>query len=112
MQPRERQLSCCGHQGEGQQLASNQVQYSLAYRVPESNGVLEATRESGATLIAYSPLCQGLLTGRIATAVILQCLTAVLASLRLTAKRISWLRCRQVYCRQLAWWPQVSCHKR
>lgn len=50
-------------QGEGQQLASNQVQYSLLYRVPETNGVIEAMRESGATLIAYSPLCQGLLTG-------------------------------------------------
>lgn len=50
-------------QGEGQQLASNQVQYSLLYRVPETNGVKDALQESGSTLIAYSPLCQGLLTG-------------------------------------------------
>jgi len=45
-------------------LASNQVQYSLLYRAPEKNGVLEACREAGVTLVAYSPLCQGLLTGK------------------------------------------------
>lgn len=45
------------------QLASNQVQYSLLYRAPEQNGVLKACQELGVTLIAYSPLCQGLLTG-------------------------------------------------
>lgn len=45
-------------------LASNQVQYSLIYRAPETNGVLEACREHGTTLVAYSPLCQGLLTGK------------------------------------------------
>ncbi len=44
-------------------LASNQVQYSLLYRVPEVNGVADAVREAGATLVAYSPLAQGLLTG-------------------------------------------------
>lgn len=44
-------------------LASNQVQYSLAYRAPERNGVLAACRELGVTLIAYSPMAQGLLTG-------------------------------------------------
>lgn len=44
-------------------LASNQVQYSLLYRAPEQNGVLEACNELGVTLVAYSPLCQGLLTG-------------------------------------------------
>ena len=44
-------------------LASNQVQYSLTYRAPERNGVLAACRELGVTLIAYSPMAQGLLTG-------------------------------------------------
>ncbi|GLC36902.1 hypothetical protein PLESTB_000180300 [Pleodorina starrii] len=48
----------------GVPLASNQVQYSLLYRAPETNGVLEACREAGVTLVAYSPLCQGLLTGK------------------------------------------------
>lgn len=45
-------------------LSSNQVQYSLLYRAPETNGVLEACRERGVTLVAYSPLTQGLLSGR------------------------------------------------
>lgn len=44
-------------------LASNQVQFSLTYRAPERNGVLAACRELGVTLVAYSPLGQGLLTG-------------------------------------------------
>jgi aryl-alcohol dehydrogenase-like predicted oxidoreductase len=45
-------------------LASNQVQYSLLYREPEVDGVLEACRELGVTLIAYSPLAMGALTGK------------------------------------------------
>ena len=45
-------------------LASNQIQYSLLYRKPETNGVLQACRENGVTPVAYSPLCQGLLTGK------------------------------------------------
>ncbi len=45
-------------------LASNQVAYSLLDRGPESNGVLDACRELGITLIAYSPLAEGLLTGK------------------------------------------------
>jgi aryl-alcohol dehydrogenase-like predicted oxidoreductase len=45
-------------------LASNQVEYSLLHRQPETNGVLEACRELGITLIAYSPLAMGALTGK------------------------------------------------
>ncbi|KAG2427969.1 hypothetical protein HXX76_011956 [Chlamydomonas incerta] len=48
----------------GVPLASNQVQYSLLYRAPETSGVLEACREAGVMPVAYSPLCQGLLTGK------------------------------------------------
>ncbi len=105
--------------GRGTVLSSNQVQYSLLYRKPETNGgervggwaggrawmssgvagecpatgcpvlpqtqctdaeisesppvhfnpVMEACKENGVTLVAYSPLCQGLLTGAAA----LQC---------------------------------------
>jgi aryl-alcohol dehydrogenase-like predicted oxidoreductase len=51
-------------QDNGVPLASNQIQYSLLYRQPERNGVADAIKDAGATLIAYSPLCQGLLTGR------------------------------------------------
>jgi aryl-alcohol dehydrogenase-like predicted oxidoreductase len=45
-------------------LASNQVHYSLLHRNPESNGVLDVCRELNVALIAYSPLEQGLLTGK------------------------------------------------
>jgi aryl-alcohol dehydrogenase-like predicted oxidoreductase len=45
-------------------LASNQVEYSLLKRQPEANGVLEACRELGITLIAYSPMAGGMLTGK------------------------------------------------
>jgi aryl-alcohol dehydrogenase-like predicted oxidoreductase len=45
-------------------LASNQVVYSLLKRRIESNGVLAAARELGVTIIAYSPLAQGILTGK------------------------------------------------
>jgi aryl-alcohol dehydrogenase-like predicted oxidoreductase len=50
----------------GVKLASNQVQYSLLHRKPETNGVLDACRDLGVTLIAYSPIAQGLLTGKYA----------------------------------------------
>lgn len=45
-------------------LASNQVNYSLIYRAPEENGVKAACDELGVTLIAYSPIAQGALTGK------------------------------------------------
>ena len=45
-------------------LVSNQVRISLLDRSIESNGVLEAATELGITLIGYSPLAQGLLSGR------------------------------------------------
>ncbi len=48
----------------GLPLASNQVEYSLLHRQPETNGVLEACRELGITLIAYQPLASGALTGK------------------------------------------------
>ena len=45
-------------------LASNQVEYSLLHRAPEVNGILDACRELGITLIAYQPLAMGVLTGK------------------------------------------------
>ena len=45
-------------------LASNQVQYSLLHRQPEVNGILDACRELGVTLIAYQPLASGALSGK------------------------------------------------
>lgn len=46
------------------ELVSNQLEYSLFQRAPETNGVLDACRDLGVTLIAYSPIAQGLLTGK------------------------------------------------
>jgi len=48
----------------GLPLASNQVSYSLVHRRVESNGVLASARELGVTIIAYSPLAQGVLSGK------------------------------------------------
>lgn len=52
----------------GVPLASNQVEYSLLHRQPEVNGVLDACRELGVTLIAYTPLAMGALTGKYSAA--------------------------------------------
>ncbi len=49
---------------EGQVLASNQVRYSLVDRSIEADGTLAVAKELGITIIAYSPLAQGLLSGR------------------------------------------------
>lgn len=48
----------------GIKLASNQVFYSLLHRAPEFNGLLHACRDMNVTLIAYSPLEKGILTGK------------------------------------------------
>ena len=48
----------------GVPLASLQVEYSLLHRSPETDGVLDACRELGVTLIAYMPLAMGALSGR------------------------------------------------
>ncbi|EAZ91584.1 aldo/keto reductase [Crocosphaera chwakensis] len=45
-------------------LAVNQVRYSLLTRTIEENGILAKARELGITILAYSPLDQGLLTGK------------------------------------------------
>lgn len=48
----------------GLPLLSNQVQYSLLNRKIESNGILETAKELGISIIAWSPLAQGLVTGK------------------------------------------------
>jgi aryl-alcohol dehydrogenase-like predicted oxidoreductase len=45
-------------------LAVNQVQYSLLARQIEHNGVQQAAKDLNVTVLAYSPLAQGLLTGK------------------------------------------------
>ncbi len=49
---------------QGLPLASNQVHFNLLHRIPEKNGVLAAAKELNVTLIAWSPLESGLLTGK------------------------------------------------
>ncbi len=51
-------------QKENIPLASNQVVYSLLNRKIESNGILQTAKELGITIIAYSPLAQGMVTGK------------------------------------------------
>lgn len=48
----------------GVPLASNQIQYSLLSRSAESNGLLRKAHELDVSILAYSPLAQGILTGK------------------------------------------------
>jgi aryl-alcohol dehydrogenase-like predicted oxidoreductase len=48
----------------GLPLAVNQVQFSLLNRSIETNGILDTAKELGVTIIAYTPLASGLLTGK------------------------------------------------
>ncbi len=48
----------------GLNLASNQVKYSLLDRRNEQNGILDTAKELGVAIIAYSPLEQGVLSGK------------------------------------------------
>lgn len=48
----------------GVALASNQVNYSLVNRKAETSGLLDLCRQLNVTLVAYSPLGKGLLTGK------------------------------------------------
>lgn len=48
----------------GIHLISNQVQYSLLDRKMETNNILETAKKLGISIIAYSPLAQGLLSGK------------------------------------------------
>ncbi len=42
----------------------NQVHFNLLHREIESNGILDTARALGVTIIAYTPLAQGLLSGK------------------------------------------------
>lgn len=49
---------------QGIALTSNQVEYSLLHRAPETTGLQNTCSELGIKLIAYSPLAMGVLTGK------------------------------------------------
>ena len=61
---RQMELAHAALAEHGIPLASNQVQINLLHRGIERNGVLEKARRLGVTLIAYSPLASGMLTGK------------------------------------------------
>ncbi|KZE49019.1 aldo/keto reductase [Brevibacillus parabrevis] len=48
----------------GLRLVSNQVKYNLLDRRIEYNGILDTAKELGIAIIAYSPLEQGILSGK------------------------------------------------
>lgn len=48
----------------GLRLASNQIEFSLLRRVPETSGLLATCAELGVVPLAYSPIGQGRLTGK------------------------------------------------
>ena len=58
------QRACTALARRGIKLASNQVRYSLLHRAPERAGLVELCGELEVRLIAYSPLAQGLLSGK------------------------------------------------
>ncbi|KAJ3172698.1 hypothetical protein HDU88_006028 [Geranomyces variabilis] len=53
---------------EGVPLASNQIEYNLLRRLPESTGLIAAAHERGIVPLAYSPLAMGRLTGKYSAA--------------------------------------------
>jgi aryl-alcohol dehydrogenase-like predicted oxidoreductase len=52
----------------GLKLATNQIEFSLLRRAPETGGLLAACAELGVVPLAYSPIGQGRLTGKYSTA--------------------------------------------
>jgi aryl-alcohol dehydrogenase-like predicted oxidoreductase len=51
----------------GMRLATNQIEFSLLRRVPETGGLLAGCAELGVVPLAYSPIGQGRLTGKYST---------------------------------------------
>ena len=52
----------------GMRLATNQIEFSLLRRAPETSGLLAACADLGVVPLAYSPIGQGRLTGKYSTA--------------------------------------------
>jgi len=47
-----------------EEVVSNQIHYNAIHRKPERDGMVEHARREGVTIIAYSPIAMGLLTGK------------------------------------------------
>lgn len=53
-------------QAHGLSIAANQLHFSLLHRRPETSGLMDYCLKEGIAFVAYSPLGQGLLTGKYA----------------------------------------------
>lgn len=61
-----RDMKTCAHQhsrGQSNSAVALQVKFSVLERAPLQNGLRQACSDLGVTLVAHSPLSQGLLTG-------------------------------------------------
>jgi len=52
----------------GLKLESNQIEYSLLHRLPETQGLIKTCQELDVKILAYSPLAMGRLTGKYSAA--------------------------------------------
>eukprot|EP00054_Salpingoeca_dolichothecata_P025043 m.172800 g.172800 ORF g.172800 m.172800 type:complete len:185 (+) comp25224_c0_seq12:395-949(+) len=57
-------ITCETLEKEGVHLMSNQIEYSLLHRLPETNGLIDECKKHGVAILAYSPLAMGRLTGK------------------------------------------------
>ncbi|HUC37467.1 MAG TPA: aldo/keto reductase [Acidimicrobiales bacterium] len=65
---RETRSMAAALHGRGMQLATNQIEFSLLRRSPETSGLLATCAELGVLPLAYSPIGQGRLTGKYSAA--------------------------------------------
>jgi aryl-alcohol dehydrogenase-like predicted oxidoreductase len=59
-----RQLEAARSYLSREDVVSNQIHYNIIRRKVERNGMVEHARREGVTVIAYSPIAQGILTGK------------------------------------------------
>jgi aryl-alcohol dehydrogenase-like predicted oxidoreductase len=65
---KEMQAMDAALRARGMRLATNQIEFSLLRRSPETGGLLVECRELGVLPLAYSPIGQGRLTGKYSAA--------------------------------------------
>ena len=65
---RETRSMAAALERRGLRLASNQIEFSLLRRAPETSGLLAACADLGVLPLAYSPIGQGRLTGKYSAA--------------------------------------------
>lgn len=61
---RETRVMAHALEQRGLKLATNQIEFSLLRRIPETSGLLATCAELGVVPLAYSPIGQGRLTGK------------------------------------------------